>query len=1010
MKRVTLYVLLVFVATIVSAQRRTVTGAIADDSGAPILGVTVLEQGTTNGTTSNLDGSFSLSVQDGATLEFSYIGYQNQTAIVKSDTPLRITLKEETQQLDDIVVVGYGTVKKSSLTASVASVKGKDLERSQGTDVSAALQGKIAGVEILDGGAVPGGSFKMVIRGTGTVSKSGSTEPLIIIDNAFANETGLKAINPADIASMEILKDGSAAAIYGSRAANGVIIVTTKQGKKGAPVVNVDFSYSMQNPTKTLDYLNADEWRYFSKLLVANSQLPGSPAKLTNASENINPTNPNLNTDWQKLWFRSNTPVYNANASISGGGEHFTYNTSLGYYNQEGIIYGTMYNKFTGRLNMTYKKGILTISENLAVGRRKQDPLSTPRPSIGLPTVPVKDAQGRFISGGPEYYISGGKVTNPLASIYYQDSYKTNVDVIGGINIGLNFFKGFTYKLGISGTYTSIHEFSHNPTWYTMWYDNGEPDKEYGNDRNDLSEKRGEKYNYTIDNIINYNYACGKHDLDVMLGTSWLKEHTRTLAANNVEDMGGSNIIGSSGGKIDGKFQALQYEAAMLSFFGRINYGYDNRYLVSASLRRDESSKYPKKTRAGYFPSASAAWNLHNESFFPKQDVVSSVKFRGSWGQLGASFLDPYSFSSLAYGPVSYIFGGEIRGNDGTVIYGANNNLKWEVCTTWDIGLDMSLFNNKVHLTVDYYNKKNKDLLVQLNNIPSAGTQLTINKGDAVPWSNNASVVNRGWEFTLGYRNQFSNGLYVDVTGNLSTFSNEVLSLGYNAPPILGDAFYGGSAERTTKTMVGYPIGSFWGYVVDHVDPNTGYFVFKDLDNSGTITVDDKTVIGNPFPNFTYGVSLSMAYKGFDFALDLQGVQGNDILSSQKYNRLFSYGSNVVTDVFKGWTPSTPNTNYPIMQSGRAENGYISTFFVEDGSYLRGKNVTLGYSFNQPWVKRLGISKLRVYASLQNFFTISKFSGYDPEVGYGEGIVERGVDKNALPNIMTTSFGINLTF
>lgn len=1003
------------------AQRRSITGTVVDLKNEPIIGASILEKSTNNGTITNVDGKFTLEVRPNVVLRVSYIGYETQDVPVTDKTTLLITLKEESELLDEIVVVGYGTQKKSSLTASVASVKAKDLERTQSTDVTAALQGKIPGIEILDGGAVPGGSFKMIVRGTATLSKNGSTEPLIIIDNAFANSTGLKAINPSDIASIEVLKDGSAAAIYGSRAANGVVMVTTKQGKKGAPKITFDASYSMQNPTKTLDYLNADEWRTFSKQLVANSLLPGASTILTNAAENENPTDPNRDTDWQNLWFRNNAPVYNANASISGGGENFTYNTSIGYYDQKGLIANTGYNKFTGRLNMTYKKGILTLSENLAVGRRKNSPQGTPQPEIALPTLPVTDAEGNYISGGSEYYINADKRTNPLADLYYNDSYKTNVDIIGGVNLGLKLFKGFEYRLGLSGTYTSIHEFSHSPVWYTAWLPSGDGDKEYGNSMNSLSEKYGEKYNYTVDNLISYTNTFGKHDLDVLLGTSWLRENSRSLAASSINDMGAQNITGSSSGKIDGKFQPLEYASAMLSFFGRFNYGYDNRYLLSASIRRDESSKFPKATRAGYFPSASAAWNIHNEAFFPEQNVISSAKIRGSWGQLGASFLDPYSFSSLPYGPISYIMGGDVRGVDGLVIYGANNGLKWEVSTTWDIGLDMSFFNNRVNLTVDYYQKDNTDLLVQLNNIPSAGTQLTINKGDVVPWSNAASVVNKGLEVSLGYRNQFANGLYLDASANFSTMHNEVTKLGFNAPPIEGDAFFGGSAEKTTKTMVGYPIGSYWGYVVEGIDPETGYFIFQDNNSrdgnneltgigEGEITVDDKTIIGNPFPDLTYGFSISASYKGFDIGLDLQGVHGNDILSSQKYNNLFDYSKNVVKDVFEGWTPENRNARLPIMQEGRMENGYISSFYVEDGSYLRGKNLMLGYTFPNKWLQSVKISKLRVYASVQNFFTISKYSGYDPEVGYGEGIVERGVDKNAMPNVFTTTFGINVEF
>lgn len=995
-----------------------ISGLVMDVMGEPIVGVNVMEKGTTNGTITDMDGKFLLKAPANATLIISFIGYKTLAVNLEGEKNVNITLKEDLEQLDEVVVVGYGTQKKSSLTASVATVPAKELSKQMGHSVAAALQGRAPGVEILQKGGEAGADIKILVRGAGTF---GATEPLYVIDGAFSNN-GLNSLNPSDIESIEILKDGSAAAIYGSRAANGVVLITTKHGQKGKAKVEISANYSLQTPSKYLDFLDANEHREYTKQIVANS------TNQTQAPENIHPTNPDINTDWQDAYLR-NAPMYNLNASISGGGEYSTFNTSLGYFDQQGIMEFSGFKKYNARVNGTFKKGRLTVSETLSAAFTNKEPQV--RMVMGIPTVPMTDVEGRYVSAGKDYYVNEGKVTNPFAS--YSNTVRRNktVNVTGSLNIGLNLYKGLDYKLLLGGDYISTNNISRSIAFDSNWDENGNADPDYSRTINSLSESRGQRFSYTIDNILTYKNMFAGHTIDAMVGTSWMREYYRTMGiGSGSTDLGGPNITIFNG---KGDITSEEYNSALLSFFARLNYDYKERYLVSASIRSDKSSKFAKGNRVGYFPSVSVGWNIHEENFF-NIEWISKMKIRASYGELGANFIDSYSFLSTAYGPIPSVFGenqiGQSSVMNGYVTKFAQENLTWEKSISKNVALEMAFLNNKISFTAEYFWKDNKDLLAPLLPLASSGQTIMTNGGD-LPVFNSASVENKGFEFTVGYRNNWKDWS-LDVTANISALRNKVKSLGEGVQPIKAEVMMSGSFnDRPTITKPGLPIGTFWGYVVEGFD-NDGNFIFQDNNGSvngvltgkpdGKIDENDKTDIGNPHPDFTYGLNINVGYKNWDLTAFFQGTQGNDIFALMKYDWYFG-GANSATlkDAFyKSWTPQNPNAEAPKLNSKNSSgiNSLPSTFYVEDGSYFRCKNLQIGYSFNKKLLQKFHIESFRIYAGVQNLFTITKYPLYDPEVS-SNVLFDRGVDgfwqaqespHEATMNSRVYNLGVNLTF
>lgn len=903
-------------------------------------------------------------------------------------------LEENSQVLDEVVVIGYGTMNRSKMSSSVASISNKELTKAPVSNVASAMQGRAAGVDVLQQGGIAGADVNIVVRGAASLT---STEPLYIIDGVFSNG-GLSTLNPADIETMQVLKDGAAAAIYGSRAANGVVLITTKSGQKGRVKVDANFSFSMQKLTHTPKFLNASQWRQFANMVSDNSGL-------ARAEENVNPTDPTVDTDWVDAWTQD-APMYNADASISGGNDHGSYAFSIGYVNQKGMIKESEFEKYTARTNSNWNFGRFFVSENAQITWRKRTPTSTF--NIGMPTLPLTDAQGRYASWGPEYYIESenSRRNNPFASLYARDQFTSNFDVMGGFSAGVEIIKGLRFTTSFSGNYTSTHGFNHTPIYYAMWNEDGTPDDDYGNPRNSLTESRNVSSNYTWDNVFNFDRTFGKHGIQATLGHSWMREFYRHQSYNTIEDLGATNVIGFS--NLDGKISAGESNAALLSFFARVNYDFDGKYLLSASIRRDESSKFHKDYRTGYFPAVSVGWNIHREKFL-EETAVSNLKLTASYGELGANFLSPYNFDDIAFGPIVYTTGGK-RFTNGHAAYLKTKNLKWETSKTTDVGIELGLFNNEVTFHANYFYKKNVDLLANINLNLSSGQVFEINSSNETPYVNTASVRNSGFEFMAGWHRAITRDLRFNLTANLSTLSNKVLALGENVQPITAGSYSSKFNDAATITRPGDPIGSFYGYTIDGFDAD-GNFIFHDTNGDGRVTADDKVIIGNPIPKISYGINLDVFYRDFDLSLFFQGVGGNDIFNARKYEYYFNYANNMVEDVMNSWTKDNTNTYVPVAKVTNAEGGNSlpSTFYVEKGDYFRLKNIQIGYTLPEKVSRRLYMERLRFYASVSNVFTVTRYSGFDPEVS-SNTLFARGVDQNSYPNTRTFTVGFNINF
>jgi len=985
------------------AQKATVSGTVIDQNKEPMIGVSVMEKGTSNGAITDLDGNYTIQVAQGATLVFSYIGYTTREVAVGNKTNIDVNLEEDQALIDEVVVVGYGVQKKSSMTASVSTVSAKEISKQVTSNVASALLGRTPGVEVLQAGGEAGGDVSILVRGAASF---GSTEPLYIIDGAVSNN-GINSLNSADIESIEILKDGSAAAIYGSRAANGVVLVTTKSGKSGKTKVEINGSYSYQTPSKQLDFMDANQWRQYSNMMADNTP------NYKHATQNDNPTNPGFSQDWQDLYYR-NASMYNLSASISGGSETATFNTSIGYTDQKGIVIQSDYKKYNARVNSMLKKGRLTLTENLSIAHTHKTNAPKQR-MIEMPTIPVQDTFGRYISTPSElgYSITNADITNPLAQMYAKEDYVKKTDITGSLSATVDLGYGFKYKLNLAASYLNAHNYTHTPAYASYWDEDGNPDSRFSQPYTSLDEGRDESFNYTIDNLLFFNNSFGDHNFDVLLGTSWMREFYRSMGINSgVNDLGSSSITTYNG---DGTVSSNELNSALLSFFARLNYNYKNKYLLSLSIRSDKSSKFADGHRVGWFPSVSAGWNIHEEEFF-KVPWVHRLKLRASYGEMGANFINPYQFTNLAYGPVATIFNNKRQ--YGYVTRLMQQTLTWEKAISANVGLEVGLFDNALTFTAEYFWRKNKDLLAPLESLPSSGQTIVINDGE-LNYYNTASVENKGFEFTIGYNKSWGDWSF-NAQGNITFLKNKVVALGEGVQPIRGSLVSSKYNDRATLTQEGLPIGSFYGYKVVGVSQTTGNFLFEGADGaakeSTEVTEEDKQVIGNPNPDFTFGLNFNVGYKNWDLTAFFQGTVGNDIYAAAKYQYIFNPDANKLVEASNSWTATNKSNDLCIanVDNFAGSNSLPSSYYVQNGSYLRLKNLQIGYTFDKKLLNKIGvIESLRLFASVQNLFTITSYDLYDPEVS-SNTLFDRGVDGIYLNapaiNARTYNFGFNVTF
>lgn len=1001
-----------------SAQSFQVTGkVIAQEDQLGIIGATVFVKGSAgNGGATDLDGNYSITVPSGdAVLIFSYTGMKTLEIPVENRKQIDVTMNSDVSVLEEVIVVGYGTQKRSKISGAVSVISSEEITETPVLRVEQALQGRTSGVQIAQNSGSPGAALSVRIRGTGTINDS---SPLYIVDGIPAD--GLDFLNPNDIESINVLKDAASAAIYGSRGANGVVLITTKGGKKNqVGKITYETYYGMQNPWRKLNLLNAREYAIIqNESTIAAGRIP--------RPEFSNPDILGEGTDWQEAIFES-APIASHQIGFTGGTDRSTYAVTGNYFNQEGIIGGdkAAFERYTVRLNTTHQlKPWLTLGNTLGFTKLSRDALSENNEfnsplirAINMdPVTPVRKGDGTYA-----YSIySDTDITNPVNAIQQTyDTWTTN-RMVGSI-YGL---VQITDNISIKSTYSIDATFATQDIFRPRFDLSNDPilsdaPAQEKSLINSVSFANNTWKNWQWENVITWDKQIGtQHQLSFVAGN--------TIQANVYEFNGGSNTnlpsndpddayIGNTIDPISSQstFQGAS-ESSLSSYFGRVNYEFEDRYLLSATFRMDGSSRFGKNNRYGFFPSVSAGWIVSKENFW-ELDAISFLKLRASWGQNGNNRIGDYSFTSVVRPGQNYTFGpSEVITNGSVATVSANPDLKWETITQSNIGIDLEFWDGQLNFTTDYYVKATSDMLY--------AAPIPFTAGTAPPIQNIASMENRGWEFATDYRGKLGEITY-SVGGNISFVQNEVTSLGVGGEPVLA-GFIQSANSNASRTDVGQPLASFYGYVTDgifqtqqevesHANQNEqtapGDIRFKDLNNDGTIDFQDQTYIGNPLPDFTYGFNVSLEFRDFDFSMFIQGVEGNDI-----YNGTVRYDFSFVNrpaSVLNRWTgPGTSNSEPRVNLNDPNQNVRVSDRFIEDGSYLRIKNIQIGYSLPKSLLRKMRFDKFRVYASAQNILTLTGYSGMDPEIGQIGGSLDIGIDRGFYPQARTFLGGIQIGF
>lgn len=986
-------------------QAKTVTGTVTDVSGEPIIGANIRIKGTTTGTITDIDGNFSIEAKPQSVIEVSYIGYLTQETVINNQKSIRFLLKEDTKTLDEVVVIGYGVQKKADLTGSVANINTEKLNTQSNANIGQALQGKIAGVDIVSQGGAPGSGTRIMVRGIGTLNNA---SPLYIVDGMYMNS--IDHINPNDIASIDVLKDASSAAIYGSRAANGVIIVTTKEGSntEGKPIIDLSVNLGISTASKFLDMLDAKGW---AEVTTIARQAIGKPA-LDMATDLANkPDN-----DWQDIMFRP-ALMQNYNLAVKGGGKYSTYYTGLGYFNQDGIVKGTNYQRYNIQSKNDYKRGIFSAGTNLIISFSHDKPLHQELRSgmIGtiLQSVPTLEKYDDTREGG--YGGTYGDVVNiphPLAIIddNIMDRYNENVKIFANLYAQIELFKGLKYKLNLTPDF-SFERYKN----YLNKYDFGLAT----NSITQLTERQRRRRNILVENLLTFDRTFGEHKISALAGYTYQDSRFRHIQAygeglpQGLEEIDAATTNRSNEGN--------SWRSVLTSILGRVFYSYQNKYLFTATIRRDGSSKFGKNNRYGYFPSFSLGWNVAEEKFMENVHWLDQLKLRGGYGVLGNQEIDNYQYSSTITTGINYPDG------NGGLLQGAfpknfaNPDIKWEETAMTNVGIDFMAFNNRLSLTADYYVKNTKDILLTVPIPISSG-------GANDPIRNAGKIRNNGFEFNLGWMDQPNPDISYGINLIGSFNKNKVIAMGSESGSIKG-----GSTNQnitTSETKAGYPIGGYWlistaGYFnsQEEVDAyakdgkkiqpaaEPGDIKFVDANNDGVINDDDRVFQGSPFPDFTFALNGNMRYKNFDLSIGLQGVLGNKIYNATRQTlEDVTKGSNFLASCLDYWTPENKNASHPRLtwddpnRNTRAE----SDRYLENGSYLRLRSVQLGYTFPQTWFKG-AIQHARVYINAENLFTITSYSGYSPDVN-ADNANYRGFDNFIYPTNRTFMLGLNVTF
>lgn len=1028
-----LMALLTVIVTSFAAKADTVTGTVIDgETSEPLIGVTVQVQGTTVGAVTDIDGNYSIQAPSDATLKFSYIGYNPVSEPVNGRQVIDVVMTTNSQTMDELVVVGYQTMKKSDVLGAVSNVNNKEITALPVASTEQALQGRVAGVQISTATGTPGADVSVRIRGVGSIYSDNA--PLYIVDG-IPSANGLNNISPNDIEKISVLKDASAAAIYGARATNGVVLITTKQGKKGKALITYNGTVGFQEPVNLVKMANtADYVKIYNEAATADNI--GVISSLQRPLITDDMLGNLADVDHVDEIFR-NAFMTTHELSVSGGSDNINYLVSGSYYNQNGIIRNSGYQRGTFRTNLTAKvKSWLELGANVNASLSKQKLVSDSGDGYGNdqggsvvryamfrnPAIPVFDKAGNYVDKPSTYFGASiydtyfGDGYSPEGLVKYTDRERKVKTLFAKFNAKFILPADFFINANYGVDYRDYNQNVYNKEW---------GDDNRINNPNSLVVANENSLDWTFNATLNYNHTFGeKHSLSALVGFEAIHEncHTKNLSDSNFEiwnkdliyigngtptsDNVTTNVKGSTG----------EWSTSLASFFAQANYNYDGRYYVNATVREDGSSRFVGKNRWGTFYSFSAGWDMAKESFLRDNTWLNQLKLRVGYGAIGNQNVGLYAYTDRFSKNYNYYFGAGARNGYAQTVLG-NKDLKWETSRQFNVGVDFTVLNGSLSFSLDYYNKDTDNMLMQ--------SSYPISTGNAqAPWINSGKVRNRGIDWEITYMKGFGDW-NISAAFNGGWLHNEVLEL---EAPILGGRVDNGI--YATRTAVGHPIGAFYMYEMEGIfqdqteiltSPYQGSNIqpgdvkFKDVDNNNVINELDRKYVGSPIPKVTLGLNLTAEWKGFDLNLFFQGAYGQKI-----YNQIitdsegFYRGFNVTQRYYDNhWTPTNPSNEYPRASwSAKSNNARVSTRFLEDGSYTRLKNLSLGYTFK---THNWGVENLRIYFAISNLFTITKYSGFDPEMtvsanSSGEGDRAYGIDWGTYPVARTYTFGVNITF
>lgn len=966
-------------------KKKTVTGAVLDENDEPVIGANIVEKGTTNGTVTDVDGKFTISVPANAVLQISYIGYDPLEVKVQDKSVLAIRMKMDSEALDEIVVVGYGTQKKVNLTGAITTVKADMLENRTASNAVNILTGQMPGITIVQNNGQPGyDSGSLRVRGIGTL---GNAEAMVVVDGV---ESSLTNIDPNDIENITVLKDAAASAIYGVRAANGVILVTTKKGVVGKPVITYNGYAGWQQATRLPDFLNSADYATLLNEAYKNDGLP-SIYTAEEIEKFRNGTDPDHypNSDWSKALLSESGFFHNHYLSMVGGTENTKYSVSLGYHDKTGLTPNTSYNRYNLRANLDTKvSSRLNVNFNVALSRDR-----TLSPTTGTstlfywnyretPTTAIRFSDGRYALHLNEH--------NSVAFARNGGTLKQyNNNVLGSITAAYQIIDGLTLKGTASSSFNLLDIYQDKKSMDFYSADAMDPTK---TTRSEVYNQDDKSLEVNLQAYLEYQKTLGKHDLKGLVGYSQIRNEWKTLYAGR-KDLPENNSLGeiNAGDVTTQDTKGYKTEYALRSVFGRINYSYDNRYLFEANVRYDGTSRFPKNNRFGTFPSFSAAWRISEESFMKNLTFIDNLKIRASWGKLGNQEIGNYAFLNTYVFNMDYAYNNILAPGVSINETMANKNITWEKTTQVDIGIDADLWQGKLGVTIDYFNKTTNDILLELPTPEMLGVK--------PPMQNAGSVLNRGIELLLNHRNQINDFRYA-ASFNFSYVHNEITDLK--------------GADQPGRS-VGDPVNNIYGYVFDKIFESQdeidrspkqiwgavpGDLKYKDLNDDNVINDKDRTSIGSNFPKINYGFRLEMGYKQFDLSALFQGAGDVHAIVRNEIGKAFINGGKVTTKHLDRWTPDNLSATYPRLTIKDAtRNNYESSFWAQNASYLKMRNLQVGYTLDKNLISKAGLSRLRLFFSADNLFTITSFDGVDPES-----------TGSTYPLTKSYSFGINASF